>query len=428
MDAVATDLHYEWLEQGNPSSLLDPATIIELPSTDCKALEHPNVEVRRAAARMLVTCLKEYGFAVLTNHSFSKEEQSRVVEQSKRFFALSDASKLRCAAKPDPSAALRGNGLPSPSSVPAESGPSVFSKVFRRSPSPTRVADEKTSTKTSPTIKKKDVAGSASPAKPPSPTPSVKASLSGPPPEFNRPMMKTIRGYGEFEREGLNPRMGPDLKETFDYGLAIDQQGKTHLGRNLWPTELPDMEAVAMAYLRKGLAQGISVLQAIALGLGLNEHVFDDHFVRPLTIQRLLKYPPQHNAGPNSKSIGAGSHVDFGALTLLYQTKPGLEIQLRTGEWRIVSAPPNALILNTGFLLEKLTNGVLPATQHRVVNRTDTLRYSTALFLDPHPESKIMPILDNKDSVTKKEYTTCTAGHKGVRYYGSGYEKKASNQ
>lgn len=135
-----------------------------------------------------------------------------------------------------------------------------------------------------------------------------------------------------------------------------------------------------MAYLKHGCDLAHHILRAVALGLGLDEHAFDEHFNKPLAVQRLIRYPPQ---GDEQTSMGAGSHVDYGAITLLHQSAPGLEIQV-DGQWRIVDAPPDALIVNTGFMLEKLTGGVLVATQHRVINRNPADRYSTALFLGIH--------------------------------------------
>jgi len=236
-------------------------------------------------------------------------------------------------------------------------------------------------------------------------------------------MMKSMRGYGEPRTEALNPRIGPDIKETFDYGVAFDASGSTHLGTNLFPQSLPNFEQHAMQYLNQGCAVAKEVLHAIALGLHIKEDAFDAHFEKPLAIQRLIKYPPQ---GQSTDGMGAGSHVDFGAVTLLYQELPGLEIQLPDGSWKSIIAPPDALILNTGFLLEKLTNGVLPATQHRVINRNNAIRYSTALFLDPHPLAKIEPITAcGLPAKPGKVYESCVSGHKGVRYYGSGYQAKA---
>lgn len=39
-------------------------------------------------------------------------------------------------------------------------------------------------------------------------------------------MMKTARGYSAPRMEALNPAIGPDMKETFDFGLAFDKEGE----------------------------------------------------------------------------------------------------------------------------------------------------------------------------------------------------------
>lgn len=55
------------------------------------------------------------------------------------------------------------------------------------------------------------------------------------------PPMKTMRGFSDMREEALNPTMGGDLKESFDFGLAVegDLLCKTHVGVFLklfdWP-------------------------------------------------------------------------------------------------------------------------------------------------------------------------------------------------
>ena len=50
------------------------------------------------------------------------------------------------------------------------------------------------------------------------------------------------------------------------------------------------------------------------------------------------------------------SHVDFGAFTLIYQDTPGLEILTQGPAWRSVAVVPNTFVVNTGYIMEKLTN------------------------------------------------------------------------
>lgn len=46
--------------------------------------------------------------------------------------------------------------------------------------------------------------------------------------------MKTARGFSDMREEALNPVMGGDLKESFDFGLSDgSSQCKNHIGEFL---------------------------------------------------------------------------------------------------------------------------------------------------------------------------------------------------
>ncbi len=51
------------------------------------------------------------------------------------------------------------------------------------------------------------------------------------------------------------------------------------------------------------------------------------------------------------------------------------------GKWRIVCCPDDCIVINTGFLLEKLTGGAIKATQHRVINRNAKEVFVIALVI-----------------------------------------------
>lgn len=62
--------------------------------------------------------------------------------------------------------------------------------------------------------------------------------------------------------------------------------------------------------------------------------------------ETFVKWQVQNN--PNE--IGAGSHVDFGAVTLIYSDSPGLEVLDCFNQWKSVkhNVPGDAFIVNTG--------------------------------------------------------------------------------
>ena len=103
---------------------------------------------------------------------------------------------------------------------------------------------------------------------------------------------------------------------------------------------------------------------------------------------RVLHYPPV----PAGESVlRAAPHEDINLLTLLPAADgPGLELQLRGGEWVSVPHKPGQLIINIGDMLQEVTDGYLPSTTHRVAApaRGEALpsRMSLPLFLHPRPE------------------------------------------
>eukprot|EP01060_Flectonema_neradi_P000103 TRINITY_DN1008_c0_g1_i12.p1 TRINITY_DN1008_c0_g1~~TRINITY_DN1008_c0_g1_i12.p1 ORF type:complete len:564 (+),score=91.40 TRINITY_DN1008_c0_g1_i12:61-1752(+) len=229
-------------------------------------------------------------------------------------------------------------------------------------------------------------------------------------------MMKCARGYTPPRTEALNPYMAPDNKEAFDHATSISglKSDMDMLGINSWPHEAnhPTLKETCENYLFKVHCLGEKVLELIGKELDLKEEI-EKAFDTPLVINRLLRYPPQQSA-VEVNEIGAGSHVDYGALTFILQDSEGLEV-FHNDTWQTLPAIPNTLVLNTGFMMEKFTNGNLLATKHRVVNRKGTHRHSVATFYDPNPRALIVPQakLPQKG---KNTFTSCTAGHKGVLF------------
>jgi isopenicillin N synthase-like dioxygenase len=71
----------------------------------------------------------------------------------------------------------------------------------------------------------------------------------------------------------------------------------------------------------------------------------------------------------------------------------GLEILDRDGSWLPVAPPPGAMAVNVGDMLQRLTNGALKSTSHRVINpasdRARHARFSMPFFLHFNPDFPI---------------------------------------
>jgi isopenicillin N synthase-like dioxygenase len=72
----------------------------------------------------------------------------------------------------------------------------------------------------------------------------------------------------------------------------------------------------------------------------------------------------------------------------------GLELLDRNGTWLPVVTDPTNLIVDSGDMLARMTNFILPATTHRVVNPAgpNVDRYSMPFFMHPTPTTSLKAI------------------------------------
>jgi len=164
-------------------------------------------------------------------------------------------------------------------------------------------------------------------------------------------------------------------------------------GPNQWPSALPELREVSTRWNDELSALGLRLLQAWALSLGADEHVFDETFAeKPANLIKIVRYPGKSDPTPKQ---GVGAHKDSGVLTLLYVEpgKGGLQVQYGD-DW--IDAPPidGAFVVNIGELLEVATGGYLKATVHRVISPLiGTDRISIPFFFSPALDATI-PILE----------------------------------
>ena len=162
-------------------------------------------------------------------------------------------------------------------------------------------------------------------------------------------------------------------------------------GANQWP-DLEGFRATCDAYVTAMSDLGRKLMGLTLDALNVTDRTILSAFETPTIWLRLLHYPPQSPQAPEGL-YGAAPHKDFGCLTLLAQDNVGgLQVQTPSGDW--VDAPPmqDALIVNVGNMLHRLSNGHLLSTPHRVINATGRERYSVAFFFDPHVSTDILPL------------------------------------
>ncbi|WP_052257675.1 isopenicillin N synthase family dioxygenase [Leisingera sp. ANG-DT] len=226
-----------------------------------------------------------------------------------------------------------------------------------------------------------------------------------------------LRGYIEIFGENTDPKKTKDLKECFDIGPEGPAGDAPFFGPNLWPAVRPEFERAVYGYHQemKGLAQRL--MRAIAVSLDLEADFFAPKMQNPITIQRLLHYPPQE--GQIDESVmGIGAHTDYGSLTILAQDDVGgLQVMNRDGQW-VEGAPiAGSFVINIGDLIQRLTNDLYLANLHRVVNASGRERYSIPFFIDADADAVFQPLDScvSADNPARYEPVSCGA-HKFGRF------------
>jgi isopenicillin N synthase-like dioxygenase len=205
-----------------------------------------------------------------------------------------------------------------------------------------------------------------------------------------------MRGFTPFGTEHAKGSATADLKEFWQVGrdLPPDALHDPVFPPNVWPEALPRFQPVFSALFVALEETGRLLLQALAPGLGLARDHFDALIAGGPSLLRVLHYPPVEPDVP-AGAVRAAAHEDINFITLLVAAKgAGLELLDRHGTWVPVVGRPGELIIDSGDMLARLTNGAIPATTHRVVNPTgpNVDRYSMPFFLHPRNEVSLAPL------------------------------------
>jgi isopenicillin N synthase-like dioxygenase len=202
------------------------------------------------------------------------------------------------------------------------------------------------------------------------------------------------RGYTSFGREHAKGSNAGDLKEFWHFGQEVTDGDpiKAEYPANIFTDELPGFNEVGIQAYRDLETTGMYMLRAIAMHLGLYEFYFDDKIKNGNSILRPIHYPPI-TSEPKS-AVRAGQHEDINLITLLIgASADGLEVLNKKDEWVAVTALPDHIVVNVGDMLQRLTNGKLNSTTHRVVNppreKWGSSRFSIPFFLHPRSEMRL---------------------------------------
>ncbi|MCI5106813.1 MAG: hypothetical protein MRY76_08885 [Pseudomonadales bacterium] len=201
------------------------------------------------------------------------------------------------------------------------------------------------------------------------------------------------RGYTAFGRENAVGNQHADLKEFWHIGpeLGPDSPYFDSYPDNFWPEEISGFRNCFSALYKELEQLGKQLLSELGQAMGLERDFLSNLVKDGNSVYRLLHYPALTDLD-SSKAMRAAPHADINLITLLVgATDSGLELLSRDGSWLPVESQPDEIVVDTGDMMSRLTNDMLPSTVHRVVNpnKTDCSRYAMPFFLHPHSRASL---------------------------------------
>ena len=223
------------------------------------------------------------------------------------------------------------------------------------------------------------------------------------------------RGYTAFGVEHAKDNLAPDLKEFWQTGRPYPDDGTVPTyPQNVWPTaHVAGFQATTETLFSSMETLAQHLLSACSTYLGMPEDWLPNMSHHGNTIMRMIHYPPLDESMPKG-AVRSAAHEDINFITLLVTaTADGLEVMDHDGSWIQVQGDQDAIIVDSGDMLQNLTNGLFKSTTHRVVNPKDsnTRRYSMPMFVHPRNEIDLTP---HPDFVAmtggQANYASITAG------------------
>jgi isopenicillin N synthase-like dioxygenase len=234
---------------------------------------------------------------------------------------------------------------------------------------------------------------------------------------FSAPGSCGQTGYTGLLVETAAGEQRPDWKEMLNWAEPLPA---AHPLRRrfplLYPEQLlpeplvPGIAAVLGRFHRAIAELQRRFLRVVATGLGVHPEFFDAVVADAPTLTRAVRYPPMDQA-PAAGHLWAAPHGDINLITALPRaTAPGLQVRVGEG-WLDAVAPEGHVILNSGLMLERLSNGRIPTGWHRVVAPPDWRagRLSVVQFCHPRPSTVLAPLASCIDRDHPQRYAAVMA-------------------
>lgn len=209
---------------------------------------------------------------------------------------------------------------------------------------------------------------------------------------YHDPGKRGQRGFTGMGKEHARDAQAADLKEFWQVG----RPGVPHplYGDNVAPDEVAEFAPTMIALYEQLDALGQILLEACARHLGEPPDRFAEMARGSDTIVRVLYYPPLGEQVPPG-AVRSAAHEDINLITLLSAaTAGGLELLQRDGSWMPVHTGFDTIVVDSGDMLQNVTNGLYKSTTHRVVNPPDARaeRFSIPCFIHARLDVDLTPL------------------------------------
>ncbi|WP_254949190.1 isopenicillin N synthase family oxygenase [Cyanobium sp. N.Huapi 1H5] len=216
----------------------------------------------------------------------------------------------------------------------------------------------------------------------------------------SRPGASGQTGYTEVLVETAAGSDHPDWKEMLNWSAPLPAGHPLRLRfPGFYPEQVlpeaavPGITAVLGEFHRAIADLQRRFLRVIAVGMGCGDGFFEEMVREAPTLTRALRYPPMAQA-PGEGHLWAAAHGDINLITALPRASgPGLQVRV-AGEWVEAAPPEGRVIINTGLMLELLSNGRIPTGWHRVVAPPGASeeRHSVVQFCHARPWTILAPV------------------------------------
>ena len=208
-------------------------------------------------------------------------------------------------------------------------------------------------------------------------------SLFGTPLEEKLAIARTAGNpWGFYDRELT--RHERDWKQVYDYGPP---DGGDIVPQ--WPSKQPAFEPIVREYYQACDDVSLRLLRVMSRNLGMPAEALDAHFRPAHTSFLRLNYYPK--CPTSTGQLGVNAHTDSGAVTLLLQDMPGLEV-FHGDRWHLVEPRRDALVVNLGDVIQVWSNDRYVAPLHRAVTHPDEDRFSAPFFFNPAYSTNYAPL------------------------------------